>query len=743
MFMVKSWLRYMAVRLLLITLFAWSCLAQTLLTADVIIRLVAAGVNDDIIIDLIHKCVDRSAVTSEDILRLRESNVSQRVISSIPQSRYGSASPLPHALRVDTQMEHQDWRMVGPWGGTATTMAIDSKRPAHLLAGGRHSLLFATEDHGLRWSLIIFPRSPFAEITSLLIDEVNGRHYLVGLTGGVAGGLFETYDAGVTWKANPAFSGISVRGLAADRVNPAHLVAGSTEGVFESSDSGEHWRRISELENSELQGISSVAIDSNSPETIYAGTTHLAWKTRDQGRTWLPIHQGMIDDSDVFFIDPDPNTPEHVLAGACSGGYASTSGGSVWHRMNGISEQCRRTHVIRVDPRRSSTIYVGTTCGLFKSSDNGRSWFQHTSQQLNSLIFNPELPTTFYMALQDDGISVSEDGGNSFQSLNEGFVARDISDLTTSGDHLFAIGTAEGSSTVLFVSDDDGDTWRGGPVKALEGIHLRTLASDVSAKGVLFAADSNRIFKSKDGGHQWTMVWPDSVMNRCTSGDIRSSECEQESDGQRKLTRINRLVSVRVQSSGEVLAATDEGLLISLDQGLTWESTLRGMECEDIYVSPDSSGPIFVRTAKALYVSTSAGRNWTAASTPVTSSEINEVAVPPHVSGLPILAATMQGIIASNDEGHTWVLRRNGAPMSSIDSIVFDAALPRDAYAVGFNRLYRSTDGGVSWTATPSNFDAITRIRRLWLPVVRGRNQLLATTDSLGILTRLAAAAPY
>jgi len=41
------------------------------------------------------------------------------------------------------------------------------------------------------------------------------------------------------------------------------------------------------------------------PNTVYAGTWHLAWKTADGGATWQQIKKGMIDDSDVFSVIVD------------------------------------------------------------------------------------------------------------------------------------------------------------------------------------------------------------------------------------------------------------------------------------------------------------------------------------------------------------------------------------------------------------------------------------------------------
>ena len=73
----------------------------------------------------------------------------------------------------------------------------------------------------------------------------------------------------------------------------------------------------------------SLATDPRNPQVIYAGTYHLPWKTIDGGRHWLPIHDGMIDDSDVMSISVDRANPRRLYASACSGIYRSDNAGAL------------------------------------------------------------------------------------------------------------------------------------------------------------------------------------------------------------------------------------------------------------------------------------------------------------------------------------------------------------------------------------------------------------------------------
>ncbi len=132
--------------------------------------------------------------------------------------------------------------------------------------------------------------------------------------------------------------GQSIRALEQARSNPKIMVAGTLKGVYQSDDSGVHWKQISPAGSGEIHEVESIAIDPVDPKIIYAGTWHLPWKTTDGGANWRNItkEQGIIDDSDVFSIIIDPKQPSVVYLSACSGIYKSETGGEVFRKQQGI-----------------------------------------------------------------------------------------------------------------------------------------------------------------------------------------------------------------------------------------------------------------------------------------------------------------------------------------------------------------------------------------------------------------------
>src|SRR6478609_4420430 len=114
-----------------------------------------------------------------------------------------------------------DWTIAGPFGGTATTVAVDPKSDGVVLAGGRNSLLFRSQNAGEKWDLLDFPKRHLSEVTSLLVDPADSLHYQAGMISADGGGLFDSRDAGKTWAVVSDIHDFGVRALAVAPSKPA------------------------------------------------------------------------------------------------------------------------------------------------------------------------------------------------------------------------------------------------------------------------------------------------------------------------------------------------------------------------------------------------------------------------------------------------------------------------------------------------------------------------------------------
>lgn len=651
-----------------------------------------------------------------------------------------------HGSESAPDIPSNDWKMPGPFGGTATALAVDPQNSKVVLAGAMDSLLFRSEDSGADWTLMNLPKRNLSEVTSILIDPGDSKHYLVGMVAGEGGGLFESRDRGSTWSTVKDLSNCGVRALAAAPSKPSRFVAGSLAGVMLSDDSGKTWKRISDPQNFEMQGISAVAIDTKDPSIIYAGTSHLPWKTMDGGKTWQSISTGMIDDSDVFSIYVDPAEPANVLASACSGIYFSSDRGDLWHKLLGIPNTSRRTHVVREDPWNPSTIYAGTTTGLFKSLDHGKTWKTLTNVPVNALAFDPTRPGTMYLAFEYEGLGKSDNAGEQINLINNGFVDRVISSISVSDHKLFAIETQEGETSGLFVSANQGESWvQLRNVRGLGGVHLKSVTGMSTDEKILLAASPHQMYKSVDGG----VIWKAIPIRLIESPPVETARTKPKQAPRRKsartakprvLTRdispseISGLYSIKSGTKEYLFAATDLGLLRSSDAGERWTlaDIVGSIAVSALYSAPNSNGYLIGLTSAGLYLSKDFGDHWTELRFPLAPSDINGIAIPPD-PGWPLLVATRTGLYSSADGGTKWYSNLGGIPASTVSTVIYNGA-ERTAYAVEYGQLYQTKDGGDSWAPVPSALPSLW-IRRLWTPR-DGSDRIYGITSNLGILFR-------
>jgi len=603
------------------------------------------------------------------------------------------------------------WRLAGPYGGSARSIAIDPQQRNVLLAGSRDSLLYRSDDAGASWRLLPFPVGAPGVFNSLIIHPKESGHFYAGLDAGDSpeSGVYESKDGGEHWQLLSGMRGAPVESLAMWPGDPKVLAAGTSKGVFLTNDGGVTWHRISSIKDPEMQEITALAFDPADSKTLYAGTPHLPWKTLDGGATWHSIHTGLIDDSDIFSIRVDPARPQLVLASACSGIYRSDSAGETWRKIQGIPGTHRRTHVIAQDPRASDTIFAGTTLGLFKSPDGGKTWRHLTFEQVNWMVFDPVDPRIMYLATEHAGIWKSADSGETFRPVNEGFANHRLSQITSDGRRLYASSAYEGEYGGIFVSDNDGAAWSlRANEEALAGRNLNSLTAAPGSGGALFAASEDAVLKSTDAGKTWSPLPAQPRPIARFRGQLR----------------INALRAVKAEKV-VLFAGTQNGLFRSGNSGTSWEAVkgagVAGVPILAIYAPPNGASRLAVQTSNALFISSDLGKTWQPAFLPDSSYYLYDVALPLD-AGAPLLAATSRGLLRSVDDGVHWTRVTDGLPAATVDSVRFHPTYQLEAFLVQFGNVYRSNDGGASWTPFPSEGLEHSSIRMLWFaPDLPGR----------------------
>lgn len=275
------------------------------------------------------------------------------------------------------------------------------------------------------------------------------------------GGVYRSNDGGATWaekngdwRRKPNIGSIVIN---PNSPNIVYAAATSGEGIFKSTDYGDHWSSINRgLPKSwkwfgAYPGIMAMAISTSDPSTIYAGSGNPnnpgIFKTTNGGDSWVDISPDISPRIDYFprtvqvkSIAVDNNSSSIVYASLEIDGKGyigeSTNGGTSW---TGFSQDSNEIVVGPRDPGlvfpNESPIYAGTWDGKFvvlagAESDYGVitetkiSDYPITALAVSSLrpqwIFAGTGPSVKTGKGGGSGIFHSRDRGLSWQQMNEG-----------------------------------------------------------------------------------------------------------------------------------------------------------------------------------------------------------------------------------------------------------------------------------------------------------------------------------
>ncbi len=408
------------------------------------------------------------------------------------------------------------WEPLGPFGGSATIVQTDARHPGALLAATSNAQVFRSEDSGDSWKPLPFPAQLRATLHALAVDRQNPGVYFVGLSSDKPqySGIMRTSDGGLTWKRIPEPELKAVWSLAIWPRDSRVIAAGGENGLWLTRDGGETWNRMAPLDNRQMNPVVSLAFDPWDSKILYAGTPHLAWKTSDGGTSWEPIHEGMLDDSDVFSILVDDRSRRRIFAAACGGIYRSPDRGAGWTKLKEATGASYRTYHIAQDPFQPNTLLAGTSQGLVKSVDGGDTWRSLSTQSTHWVEFDPRRPNRIFIATDEVGLLRSDDAGESLQAINRGFSNRPFAAVSASGNTLY-VTTSGGAilrradpeldwEDLLLISSEPIQPIPPTPSSKPDDLSIHDVVT--TENGDLLAATSRGLARSKDSGLTWLLV---------------------------------------------------------------------------------------------------------------------------------------------------------------------------------------------------------------------------------------------
>jgi photosystem II stability/assembly factor-like uncharacterized protein len=653
--------------------------------------------------------------------------------------------------RAIAESSERVWQMTGPFGGDVTALSIDPRNADRILLGTSDGQIFRSTDGGEIWKRIRpgIKASGFM-LTVILFDSERPNMIYAGVKAVTpqaevtrGGNIFISEDSGENWREIEGMRGRAVRGLVQSTKDANVLVAAALDGIYRTLDRGLTWKRITPENDQELRGFHSVAIDPRDINTIFVGTNHLPWRTIDGGLIWNRAgskETGMIDDSDIFAIHIDAANPETVLMSACSGIYRASDDTLQWTKIQGIPYTSRRTHVIYQHPTRPDVIFAGTTEGLWLSTNHGLpdSWVRVTSIRLviNAVAIHPDRPNRVFLGTEDHGVLVSNDGGETYDRSNAGFINRQVrtvlADRKVPG-RIYAGVIFDGSNSGLFISEDAGISWQ----QSMTGMGVRdvySLYQSPSAPETIYAGTNHGLFRSDDQGRSWVPVKKDDVKEKLESDPV-AGQSEQQAIP--VYTRPRRIKSVRTIANTRLKKGTQgkkrTGKVVQVKPATPAPSTAR---------KPNPNDPVDLQTqvlslmqftprrepelasvsenANAETVNAQTQSNWLIASTwdgiyrsddekrgwkplrlrstkgSARPLRINAVATSPHAPGL-IYVGTVEGLYVSTDNGETFNPLLIENEVRHIHTIVFDPRTAETIYLGTSTGFFRTTDGGRTW----------------------------------------------
>lgn len=586
--------------------------------------------------------------------------------------------------------------------GRVSALATDPSNAAHVLAGAANGGVWESFDRGGSW----VSRTDFqATLTvgALAFDPSAPGTVYCGTGEGdwwsyLGVGILRSTNGGTTWSTqctNP-FVGQGFYCLVVDPADSRRLYAGTTVGLYVSTDGGMNWTR---RRNARTWSISKAP----GRAQILAACGDGLFRSQDNGTTWtavaLPGSPGSFDRLAVAIAPSDPTIAYLWGAGPPYTGASSTPTGYLWRRAGGTwtavgippgvaTGQAWYDWYLAVAPDSADQIYCGAIDIHRGTLSSGTwSWVNLSSKTVgnsihpdqHSIAFETGSPATVY-AGNDGGVYRSPDRGITWIHCNNGL---QISEFEYIGHHVgtsrWLIGGTQdngtnrwtGPSTWEHVSDADGGDCgvnRANPQVAFHSWQWGTL------------------WRSTTGGNfgSWVNITPARPAGEGPGLFYVPFECSA--------------------TTGNTISVGGQALYVSRDLGTTWTRLA--------YPAAGTASALYIPDADTVLVGLTDGRifrtRWTgswsalaALTTPRAGAWVSDLHATPGAGGRIWATSTRLGggrVFRSDDGGNAWTDVSAGLPVLPINAIEVDSGNAQRIWAAADLGVYQSWNAGASWT---------------------------------------------
>ena len=399
-----------------------------------------------------------------------------------------------------------------------------------------------------------------AQVWKLAIDPTDSNTlYATATMSATAEGTFVTHDGAMTWQLLTA--GGVAQDFAINAAKSKQIWSARYDGIWLSNDKGVTWTNL--LTN----GSSAIAMDPSNPAILYAGTPWgSVFRTADAGATWVDV-TGNNTAGQLTTVAVDPAQSAHLLAGGLNGLVGTTTSGTQWSaQTSGI--YASYILGLSADPA-ADRIYANVSSGgVYFSSAGAAATMPANNLGSGGLLQLSQQPTLNVTAILAQPGRLSASLVNGLARSADGGASWSLVPVTPSGtgDQVFSFASWPGNpqtilaatSTTLYRTTDGGDLWAqavtGLPANAIVSTLVTAASDPTTAYASIYTISTPApgavtylgVYKTTDAGLSWAAA----------NTAIASSGIDS--------------LTVDPTNANVVYAATESGLLKSLDGGATW-----------------------------------------------------------------------------------------------------------------------------------------------------------------------------
>ncbi len=514
-------------------------------------------------------------------------------------------------------------------------------------------------------------------------------------------GVFRSSDGGQHWSVGAGTLGTSFGDVAVASGDPQKVFASSVYGLYKSSNRGVTWSVVHPF------GSFKVAVSANG-SVVYSVSTGGPIRSTDGGVTFGSAGSGFPAFTSVASLNIDPQNADTVYAALLSsdGVYKSTDGAAHWSAANsGLTASAY--YSLLIDPVLSSVLYAGAGPGrIFKTIDAGSSWTELTNGLGNAFYRSMDISASTIIAVTDAGFYKSTNGGSSWigptpQGAGTAVAVdpHNASNILLASNFNLVRSTNGGSNFTLSAS-------------GLTAAYTRSISVDPRNESIVYASGAAGIFKSIDHGESWTSLlatltqsiavdpFDSQTVYAITSGTFRKSV----NGGVAWTDFATGLPAVAVGILADPLAP---GTLYTVSNGAPYKKvgsapwTIKnsglpaGTFAAFVAIDPNNASVLYTGGSFGIYKSTNAGDSWSSVSNGLSASGAAGISIDRFDSNHLLTWVNLSGFESTNG-GASWTPFVTTAGRQAI-LLAFDPSTPGRIYNSSFDAVEGSNDGGKTW----------------------------------------------